>query len=535
MVSIINKLNFLLDLFLLFVAEFLEFIKCNKENLNIMKSFKLENKKTTKRLLIVSLTDNYFIFSIESLFAKYFNLAGYQVYFLTNPRNRNATRTFLGVGGNMIYHINLYLKNFAKVFFTTVAFPKNGEELKHFTYHGVNLGIGVYALVCRRFKVGLLDLSDRKIRKDVEKFLSRSIVYLESAREMITKIKPDLIITNEKGYASTSEIFGLAVKEGVDFIQWVGCPEPNALVFKRYKKNNTKDHPHSISETTWNKSIRESWDEHIRMDVDKIFEDGYIGGKWFNYNRLENKTARITREELVKKYGLDPNKKIAVLFAHVMWDANLFYGSDLFEKGFEEWYIESIKAMAQNDNVNWLIKIHPANRFKHKMENIKVVYREISAVEETFGFLPKNIKFIYPEDEINPYSLFQFIDYGITVRGTVGSELPCFGVPVLTAGTGRYSGKGFTNDSKTKEEYLNKLTHIETIAPLSERERQLAYMHAYLFFKVRPLPFSSFKEIWRGKQQDAELMIQDVGEGDDFKKFVNWADKSVEEDFLNRI
>jgi hypothetical protein len=113
--------------------------------------------------------------------------------------------------------------------------------------------------------------------------------------------------------------------------------------------------------------------------------------------------------------------------------------------------------------------------------------------------------------------------------------LPCFGVPVLTAGTGRYSGKGFTNDSKTKEEYLNKLTHIETIAPLSERERQLAYMHAYLFFKVRPLPFSSFKEIWRGKQQDAELMIQDVGEGDDFKKFVNWADKSVEEDFLNRI
>ena len=34
--------------------------------------------------------------------------------------------------------------------------------------------------------------------------------------------------------------------------------------------------------------------------------------------------------------------------------------------------------------------------------------------------------------------LFKVIDYGITVRGTIGIELPCFGIPVITAGTGRY-------------------------------------------------------------------------------------------------
>ena len=41
---------------------------------------------------------------------------------------------------------------------------------------------------------------------------------------------------------------------------------------------------------------------------------------------------------------------------------------------------------------------------------------------------------------------FQNIDFALTVRGTVGCELACYGVPVITAGTGRYSHQGFTVD-----------------------------------------------------------------------------------------
>ena len=60
-------------------------------------------------------------------------------------------------------------------------------------------------------------------------------------------------------------------------------------------------------------------------------------------------------------------------------------------------------------------------------------------------------------------AIFEFIDIGITVRGTAGMELPCFGKTTLTAGTGRYSQLGFTNDSDTKVEYLNKLRNIENL------------------------------------------------------------------------
>jgi len=217
-----------------------------------------------------------------------------------------------------------------------------------------------------------------------------------------------------------------------------------------------------------------------------------------------------------------------------MWDANLFYGKDLFENGFGEWIVETVKAMEKNKTVNWIIKVHPANRFKHEIEGIKGEYRELKAIKDAFGAIPENIKIMYPEDEINPYSLFQIADYGITVRGTIGMEMPCFGKPVLTAGTGRYSGKGFTIDSSSKEEYLQKILHIEEIPGLDEEKKRLALLYFYILFKLRPFKFRSFKEtFFSHADKKIELLIKNFDEADDFKKFAEWAAQKKEEDFLN--
>ena len=54
----------------------------------------------------------------------------------------------------------------------------------------------------------------------------------------------------------------------------------------------------------------------------------------------------------------------------------------------------------------------------------------------------------------------------MTVRGTVGCELACYGIPVITAGNGRYSDEGFTIDPKSKEElykYIENLGKIEKL------------------------------------------------------------------------
>ena len=69
------------------------------------------------------------------------------------------------------------------------------------------------------------------------------------------------------------------------------------------------------------------------------------------------------------------------------------------------------------------------------------------ALRRHFGNLPGHVKLMRADTGINTFSLFDVADYGLTVRGTIGMELPCFGIPVVTAGTGRYSGPWFYHRS----------------------------------------------------------------------------------------
>jgi hypothetical protein len=90
------------------------------------------------------------------------------------------------------------------------------------------------------------------------------------------------------------------------------------------------------------------------------------------------------------------------------------------------------------------------------------------------------------------------------VRGTSGMELPCFGKPTLTAGTGRYSGLGFTDDSTSAEEYLARLATLHRRAPLSAHETELARRHAYAAFLLRPWLMTSFRSTFAKRQQGSD-------------------------------
>ena len=70
-------------------------------------------------------------------------------------------------------------------------------------------------------------------------------------------------------------------------------------------------------------------------------------------------------------------------------------------------------------------------------------------------------------------------------------ELPCFGVPTLTAGTGRYDGLGFTIDSATRDDYEDRLLNLHSIKPLNSYKIALARRHAWYTFQARQLPLDS--------------------------------------------
>jgi len=116
-------------------------------------------------------------------------------------------------------------------------------------------------------------------------------------------------------------------------------------------------------------------------------------------------------------------------------------------------------------------------------------------LRSALGSLPDHVKLVLPETDISSYSFFDITDYCVTVRGTIGIEMACHGVPVIVAGTGRYSGLGFTTEPASTHEFIDRLASIETLPPMSQAQIQLARRFAYALFKMRPWPLRSFEMV----------------------------------------
>jgi hypothetical protein len=282
------------------------------------------------------------------------------------------------------------------------------------------------------------------------------------------------------------------------------------------------------------------WTRDRDRELDDDFDKRY-GNVWALSKRTQSWTTDQPREDVMAALGLDPLKKTAVVYSHILWDANMFYGEDLFADQ-EEWFVETVRAAAANANVNWIVKLHPANVWKLKREGVEVARDEETTIHEKLGDVPGHVAIVRPESEISTRSIFRLTDYGITIRGSVGFELPCFGVPVLTAGTGFYSGRGFTVDSATPDEYLERLRTIETIPPLSAEQTELARRHAWSLFRLRPTRFTSFlatirplDEMGHPLDHDLEIRLRtaaDTRAADDLRRIGEWLTESRELDYL---
>jgi hypothetical protein len=232
-----------------------------------------------------------------------------------------------------------------------------------------------------------------------------------------------------------------------------------------------------------------------------------------------------------------------VLYSHVLWDATFWFGSSLFPD-YGSWLVETVRCALDNPRVNWIIKMHPENATKARMHSGR--YRiedleEYRLLTAHFPRLPEHVALLVPEDDTNPVSFFDVADWALTVRGTIGLELPCFGIPVLTAGTGGYSGRGFTIDSATVDEYRARLAAIEEIEPLDEERTELAQRFTNAVFYRKPIPIDSFTWIRRDGPLDDlrpfDFVIQhdsaaSLAAAPDLRRIAHWALRTHERDLL---
>jgi hypothetical protein len=413
------------------------------------------------------------------------------------------------------------------------------EELLAFEYVGAHVGKNAAATTLRILKTASLDLTSDGVRNTVTKQVAIGMASAIAAQNIIKKINPNLALSIDTVYSEKGELFDVCLANGVDVIRWHPAHKSNSLMLKRYTCGNRDDNPHSLSTQSWELVRTMKWTEAHHDQLQREMHNSYARGDWYGENATQFDKHFMDADKIRERLGLDPRKKTAFVFPHIFWDASFSWGDNLFDT-YEEWFIMTVHNACANKGVNWVIKIHPANLGKGD-DGLQEEPAEESTLRRHLGELPPHVFLIPAGSDICTYSLFGLMDYCVTVRGTVGIEAAIRGIPVLTAGTGRYDHKGFSIDSESCEEYLKRIAHIQEIRPLSPMQQELAERYAYGLFILRPLPLTSMTlEFDRANDPDnyfAQTRFNIRNKEDwyttyDLKAFTEWVVNSKNQDFL---
>ena len=198
------------------------------------------------------------------------------------------------------------------------------------------------------------------------------------------------------------------------------------------------------------------------------------------------------------------------------------------------------EAACANDRVNWIVKLHPANVWKRKRDGVVGELDEHVAIREQIGELPPHVSLLEPDTEISTWSLFDVTDYGVTIRGSVGFELPAFGKTAL--GRDKVLRRPWLHRRLgLGSEYLARLASIHEPPPTAQQV-ELAKKHAYALFRLRQTRFTTFRSVHKPIERiddpaEATIEIQvgsaeELANAADLRRLGDWAVDSRELDYL---
>ncbi|MFT4276118.1 MAG: hypothetical protein QM576_07140 [Rhodopseudomonas sp.] len=497
-------------------------------------------------LLVLSMTNNTYAAKLECMQALALRRKGWRVRVLTSnvyTHARNLYRAF-GIDEFVAFEDLIASQSAEAAANEEVArraeTPMDFQSVLEWTYRGAWLGPQLLSSVSRRRFDGAPDPRKPEVRGALLEQLAESVRFVHAAEHYLERALPTLILVNEPNYHVIGPFVDVAIARGISTIHFTQPSREDALVQKKLTRETRRVHPNSITAETLDRLIASPWGEAQERELDTEFEQRY-GGVWKVQARNQPGTVDMTPDEIRDSLKLSPARPTAVLFSHVLWDANLFYGKDVFEN-YGEWFIETVKAAVANPRLNWLIKLHPANLWKRKMSGVTDEFGEMRLIREQIGELPDHVRILLPDTQISTLSLFRMVDVGITVRGSIGYELPCFGVPVVTAGTGRYSGFGFTEDHATRASYLARMACLEQIERLPPDRVHRARVHAHALFALRPWIYRSFRteigtDVSDPLFQNLVPTVADdrqIGHNGDLDDFAAWAANPEAIDYLAR-
>jgi hypothetical protein len=474
--------------------------------------------------------------SSKAFSPRLFQAAGFKTVILSNGRFDLRRYYRLAGVSNVITWANFRTRTDSEWIAQQLGRLGNLHDWLALKYRGVHVGRFAVASTMRGLRQGQLDFTNPAVAAELKRSLEASLGFALAAEQIFAEVKPDCVLLLDRGYVGQGELFDLAIDRKIDALTWNGGYRSNLIFLKRYNAGNERDHHASLSAESWAHMLSVPWKKEygdcVRNELFRLYQTQ----DWFSSVGTQFGKTILADGAVRQRLGLEAGKKVAVIFPHILWDGSFFWGDDLFDD-YTHWFTETIRAACANPRLEWIVKVHPSHVVKAKKDNATGRPQELDVIDRTVGKLPPHVKLLLPESEISTYSIFEIADYAITVRGTVGLEASLFGMPVITAGTGRYAGRGFTTDSATASEYLERLRTLDNHPPLTPEQKELAERYAFGVLFSRPLPLESVSlEFERDAVASWRVAVRCKSREDwlnarDIRRFAEWLSGNKEDMF----
>lgn len=338
------------------------------------------------------------------------------------------------------------------------------KDIFEFSFKGISCGEELYDYLLRTID-NLYTI--RKIKFHYFKIIVHFLKYFIFAKKIFKKDNIKAFIFIDCDY-NRSILAKIALKRNISIYQSIYATN---IKYENYRDNKIVSHATSFINSLDLKELK--FDE---LKIEKYMKQRFSGLEETCLDKVAFKNKKIySKKELYNIYDIPmtSNKKNVIVAAHVFSDAPHVVGKMLY-KDYYEWFIETLRILYNNKNINIFVKEHPSAKFYGEKGSIKKILNK-------YNF--KNI-YLLPDD-FNTLGVFKIMDYVVTCRGSMGMEAASFGIPVFTAGTGYYTGLGIDIVANSVEEYKNNLNNIEKYTRLSVEQQKKARLLLYIFSKLK--------------------------------------------------
>ena len=341
--------------------------------------------------------------------------------------------------------------------------PDSLDECINYNFNNIKVGEYLKPSILRYFMVSDFNyLNEKEVNKIYHEFIISAIKVYYAVENIIERFSPEKVFMFNGRYSQMRVAYETFNKFDILCTTYEALNAPRGQYWIL-----------SNREPVMNFNLSQEW---------KVWKNNKSPQPYWN-------KYKTTRENKIRiKEDFDPPfdiSKADLFLTNIRWELSIIALRSPFES-MERCITETIDYYIRK-NKKLIIRIHPADSSEYEGDIAPGVYEYLS---DKYGQFPENIWIIKPEEKIDSYTLVNKCKRVIVWTSTIGYETACEGRrPIVTAKV-HYSGKGFTRDIISKDDYFKALEEDDR---LSKEQVELANRYASYFLLRKKIPLSFFK------------------------------------------